>query len=94
MKDDVRNALERMVRESNTHALVAAQLRRTFGWSCNDRDAGGRLTRMLSAREAYNLHPDAITIIIEISGLDYVSPLLHRAHARAQMEREREQDTG
>lgn len=92
MRDDVRKALVRMVQESGTHSLLAAQLKRTFGWECSDRDASGRLSRMLSPSDEYNPKPDALTIFIEVTQLDYITPILHRAHLRAQLEQEAKDD--
>lgn len=85
MADDILSAARRMVLEAGALRCVALRLRDLYGWRCRDETAVARLSQMLSRHDRHRLPAEALEVIIEETGLDYITPLLQHRRALAEM---------
>ncbi len=63
-----------------------------FCWQGSEESALTLLSHWLRDDRRRHLPPKAILIAIRVTGLDYVSPLLHEEAYQARLERDRQRD--
>jgi hypothetical protein len=92
MKDDIRRAAFLMVSEAGAHDALALRAKRRYGWHCSDRSALARVSQWLSPSDPHQLPLDFGDALIEecvARGVqDRITPLLHRAALRAELDAE------
>ena len=87
----VLDAIRRMVWEGEaTISSLALRYKRTFRWGCTQESAEARVRQWLKFDDQHRWPAEAIEILCEESGLDYVSPILQRAVLRRELEHERQ----
>ncbi len=84
MPETVTRAIARALVESGQVSEMAQRIKRRLGWRCSDRHAHQLLDRMLAGgySDTRHLPADMILDAIEITGLDYVTPLIAEAVER------------
>lgn len=88
MPETVTRAIARALVESGQVPEMAQRIKKRLGWRCSDRHAHQLLDRMLAGgySDTRHLPADVILDAIELTGLDYVTPLIEEAR-RAGRER-------
>ena len=79
MREEMLDAVRRMILETNSFQAVAAALREGRGWHCTQRGAEARLSHMLSPDDAHCFPAEELPVVIALTGRDDVTPILLRA---------------
>ena len=87
MPETVTRAIARALVESGQVPEMAQRIKRRLGWRCTDRHAHQLLDRMLAGgySDTRHLPADVILDAIELTGLDYVTPLIAEALERGEL---------
>lgn len=90
-RDPVTAAVYAAVREADALSEFCDSLARELGWTTSPGDAIRRVQQAFNGRPKRHLPAVAVLIAVEVTGLDYVTPLLQRAAIRAEDRLEEEQ---
>ena len=83
---EINRAVRRMLDTSDTWMDFALACHAEFGWAGTPESALSLVSHWLSGRR--RLPAAGVLISIRVTGLDYVSPLLHEEAYQARLERE------
>ena len=83
-RDAVTDAVLSAVTDSGKFPEFVDALASELGWKVTSADAAGRVRQYFNGRTWRHLPAIAVLISIEVTGLDYVTPLLQRAAIRAE----------
>lgn len=85
----VRIAAKRMLDETGQLQTFAMHCRAYFGWTSTQRSAEARVHQWLSSTDPHQLPAEVLPILVRVcTPIDHVTPVIHRAAARACMEGE------
>lgn len=84
--ESITRAALRALIESDLVGELAARMKEKYGWRMSQRAAHGRVLQMLNSGYGEQRHfpADDIEIVLELTGLDYVSPILAAASERGE----------
>ncbi len=89
---EMERAVRRMLDDSDTWTDFALACHAALGWEGSEEAALSNISHWLRGDGRRHLPAKAILIAIRVTGLDYVSPLLHEEAYQARLERDRERD--
>lgn len=77
--DELRAVCWEAVQQTGTIGLVAAHLKRLYGWTWSDRAAQARVSQMLSPTDPHALAAEAVLVIAGVTGDPRIAALFMRA---------------